>query len=78
MKKIYSNFNKKNGWKICISEPFYQFLEQNKSTFSPNLHWDSLLLLASKIEYKLSKKDADFVEIPSEELKYSVREYAKY
>ncbi|WP_125113002.1 hypothetical protein [Algoriella xinjiangensis] len=53
-------------------------MEQNKSTFSPNLHWDSLLLLASKIEYKLSKKDADFVEIPSEELKYSVREYAKY
>lgn len=78
MKKNYSNYNKKNGWKICISEPFYQFLEQNKSTFSPNLHWDSLLLLASKIEYKLSKKDADFVEIPSEELKYLVREYAKY
>lgn len=78
MKKMYSKFNKKIGWKICISGPLFQFLENNKSTFPLLLKWDDLLLLVSKIEYKLSKRNKKFVEIPSEELKYYVRNYAKY
>ncbi|MGL5235553.1 MAG: hypothetical protein ACRC8Z_12565 [Empedobacter falsenii] len=78
MQKVYSNFNKKIGWKICISGPLFQFLENNKSLFPCHLNWDDLLLLASKVEYKHSKKGANFVEIPSDELKYYVRNYAKY
>ncbi len=78
MQKVYSKFNNKFGWKICITGPLFQFLENNKISFPSHLNWDDLLLLASKIEYKLSKKNVDFVEIPSDELKYYIRNYVKY
>ncbi|MDM1550919.1 hypothetical protein [Empedobacter falsenii] len=78
MGKIYANFNNKIGWKICISGPLFQFLKNNKSLFPSYLNWDDLLLLASKIEYKISKKAVDFAEIPSDEMKHYVRNYSEY
>ena len=78
MQKIYSNYNKKTNWKICVSGLLFHFLKRNRDSFPSHLNWENLLLLSSKIEYKLSKKNTDFVEIPSSELKYYVRNYTEY